>query len=263
MAEHEAELLYEVDGAVATVTFNRPAARNAMTWTMYDGLYGACERVDADPEVRALLLRGAGDRAFVAGTDISQFTAFRTEQDALDYEARMDRVMGRLEAVRKPTIALIRGYAVGGGAGIALCCDVRLASPSARFGIPTARTLGNCLSMATYARLVDVIGPARTKDLLFTARLAGADEGLAMGLFSQIVPEDELETRGSELAVQLAGHAPLTLWATKEALRRLREARLAAAGDGHDLVARCYTSADFREGVTAFLEKRPPVWQGR
>jgi enoyl-CoA hydratase/carnithine racemase len=260
-AHAEPELLYRQEGPLATLTFNRPQARNAMTWAMYDGLFETCERVDADPSVRVLLLQGAGDRAFVAGTDIGQFTAFAGEQDALDYEARMDRVMGRLEAVAKPTIALIRGYAVGGGAGIALACDLRLATPSAQFGIPVARTLGNCLSMATYARLLDQIGPARAKDLLFTARLATAEEGLAMGLFKEIVPEDELEARGRALAEQIAGHAPLTIRATKEAIRRLQAARRDV--DGRDLIAACYTSADFREGVRAFLEKRKPVWQGR
>jgi enoyl-CoA hydratase/carnithine racemase len=261
MAQDEPDLLYEQDGPLAWVTLNRPRARNAMTWAMYEGLHDACERVDADPSLRVLLLRGAGERAFVAGTDIGQFTAFQNEQDALDYEARMDRVVGRLEAMAKPTIALIRGYAVGGGANIASACDLRLATPSAQFGIPTARTLGNCLSMATYARLIDLIGAARAKDLLFTARLAGAEEGLAMGLFKEIVPEDDLEARGRALAEQIAGHAPLTIWATKEAIRRLQAQRRAA--DGSDLVTRCYTSEDFREGVRAFLEKRKPVWLGR
>src|SRR5205809_1984221 len=190
------DLIYEQDGPVATLTFNRPAARNALTWAMYEGLHQTCERVDADDSVRVLLLRGAGDKAFVAGTDIGQFTTFKTEQDALDYEARMDRVVGRLEAVHEPVIALIRGYCVGGGANIAAACDLRLATPSAQFGIPTARTLGNCLSMATYARLVDLIGPARTKDLLYRARLVGAGEALAIGLFAEVVPEEHLEARG-------------------------------------------------------------------
>jgi enoyl-CoA hydratase/carnithine racemase len=262
-SEQQNELLYEQDGAVATVTFNRPQARNAMTWAMYDGLFQACERVDQDARVRVLLLRGAGDKAFVAGTDISQFQSFLTAQDALDYEARMDRVIGRLEAVSKPVIALIRGFAVGGGASIAMAADLRLATPSAQFGVPIARTLGNCLSMANYNRLVDLIGPARTKHLLYTGRLAGAEEGLAAGVFNEIVPEEELETRGHALAEQLAANAPLTIRATKEALRRLRQARRERAGDGKDLVVQCYTSEDFREGVRAFLDKRKPVWQGR
>jgi enoyl-CoA hydratase/carnithine racemase len=256
------ELIYEQAGAIATLTFNRPQARNAMTWAMYEGLYETCERVDADDSVRVLLLRGAGEKAFVAGTDISQFTSFHTEQDALDYEARMDRVMGRLEAVQKPVIALIRGYAVGGGAAIAMASDLRLATPSAQFGFPIARTLGNCLSTVNYARLVDLIGPARTKDILFRARLIPADEGHANGLFSEIVPEEAIEARGREVAEQIAGHAPLTIRATKEAIRRLRAARLNDVS-GRDLVALCYTSADFKEGVQAFLEKRKPVWQGR
>ncbi|HEV2121644.1 MAG TPA: enoyl-CoA hydratase/isomerase family protein [Chloroflexota bacterium] len=257
----EPELLFSQEGAIATLTFNRPHSRNALTWAMYDGLDDLCARMEADQSVRVLLLKGAGDKAFVAGTDISQFTAFQTAEDALHYEARLDRVIGRFEALSKPTIALIHGYAVGAGANIALSCDLRLATPSAQFGIPVARTLGNCLSMRTYARLVDAIGPARTKDLLFTARLATADEGLAMGLYREIVPEGELEARGHALAEQIAGHAPLTLWATKEALRRLREARLREV-EGTDLISRVYTSADFHEGVSAFLEKRRPSWKG-
>ncbi len=255
------DLIYAQDGPVATLTFNRPQARNAMTWAMYEGLHETCERIDADNSVRVLLLRGAGDRAFVAGTDISQFTSFQTEQDALDYEARMDRVITRLETVAKPVVALIRGYAVGGGAAIAAACDLRLAAADAQYGFPIARTLGNCLSAANYARLADLIGSARVKDLVFRARLVGADEGHAIGLFTEVVPTGELEARGRALALQLASHAPLTLWATKEALRRLRASR--AQIDTHDLITRCYTSVDFREGVRAFLDKRPPQWQGR
>ena len=260
MASEEPQLLYRQDGPVAWVTFNRPQARNAMTWEMYDALRDVCERVDDDPAIKALVLRGAGDRAFVAGTDISQFQVFETERDGIEYEARVERDVARLETVKKPTIALIRGYAVGAGASLALACDLRLATPSAQLGIPIARTLGNCLSLPTYARIVAAIGEARTKELLFTARLASADEGAQLGLW-RVVEEERLDEAGAALAEQLSGHAPLTLWATKESLRRLRFAHLAGLS-GEDIVARVYTSADFHEGVRAFLEKRPAAWTG-
>lgn len=256
-----AELLYERRGAVAMLTFNRPDARNAMTWAMYDGLYEACDHVDADDRVRVLVLRGAGDKAFVAGTDIAQFREFTTPQHALDYEARQDRNIGRIEAVRKPTIAMIRGYAVGGGANIALACDLRIAATDAKLGVPIARTLGNTISITTIARIMSYVGPARTKELLFTARLIDAEEGKLAGVFNEVVEPDRLEARTVELAEVIASHAPLTIRTVKEGVRRLLErARL---DEAKDLVLMAYTSEDFREGIDAFLAKRPPVWRGR
>src|SRR5436309_2194332 len=159
---------FETDGPLAILTFNRPEARNAMTWEMYQALADACDRVDADAALRVLILRGAGGKAFVAGTDISQFQAFHTPADGLDYEKRLDAALDRLERVAKPTIAQVQGVAAGGGCGIALACDLCVATPESTFGIPIARTLGNCLSGATYARLADAIGPKSVKDLLFT-----------------------------------------------------------------------------------------------
>jgi len=255
------ELLYERRGAIAVLTFNRPASRNAMTWAMYEGLHAACEHVDADDRVRVLVLRGAGEKAFVSGTDISQFKAFDTPEDALNYEQNNNKYAGRLESVGKPTIAMIRGACTGGGAAFALACDFRLASPDVRFGVPIARTLGNILSMHNFVRLVSLIGPARTKDLIFTARLIGAEEGRSIGVFNEIVEPERLEARTLELATQVAGNAPLTIRAAKMAVQRIvNKMRLEEA---EDLVLMCYMSQDFREGVSAFLEKRPPQWQGR
>jgi enoyl-CoA hydratase/carnithine racemase len=254
------ELLYERRGPVAVLTFNRPQARNAMTWAMFRGLFAACEHVDADDDVRVFVLRGAGDRAFVAGTDIGQFQAFSTAEDALAYERDQNRYSGRLEAVAKPTIAMIRGACVGGGAAIALACDLRLASPDVRFGVPIARTLGNTLSMKNFARLLAILGPARTKELIFTARLVEAAEGQAAGLFSEIVEAERLEARTMEVAEQIAANAPLTIRAAKEAVRRLTDA--SRLEEAEDLILMTYLSADFREGVAAFLEKRKPVWRG-
>jgi len=255
------ELMYEVRDGIARVTFNRPQARNALTFAMYERLAAVCAEVDADRSIKAMLLTGAGDRAFAAGTDISQFRAFSTPEDALEYEARIDRVLGAVERCRVPTIAAIAGAATGGGAGIAAACDLRIAAANARFGFPVARTLGNCLSMNNYARLSALIGPARVKDLVFTARLIEAPEALAIGLVSEVLPDPEaLAERATALAKLVASHAPLTLQATKEALRRLRDNTHGT--EDKDLILMCYMSADFREGMDAFLTKRTPVWRG-
>ena len=247
-------------GPAAWITFDNRKARNAMTFAMYEALHEHCETVDADPEVRVVVLRGAGGQAFVAGTDIAEFRAFRSPQDGLDYEATIDRIVGRLDGVRKPTIALVDGHAVGGGLALACACDLRVCTPEARFAMPIARTLGNCLSIANYARLAALIGEGRVKDLVFSARSVGPDEALAIGLATEVVAADAIEEHVAALAERLAGHSPITLRATKEALRRVRAADLP---DGHDLVAEAYGSEDFRNAVEAFAEKRRPEWRGR
>jgi len=256
------DLLYEVRDGIGFATLNRPQARNALTFPMYERLAALCGEIASDPAVRALVVTGAGDRAFAAGTDISQFRDFRTTEDALAYEARVDRVLTAIEECPKPTVAAIAGACTGGGAAIAAVCDMRLGTADARIGFPIAKTLGNCLSMANYARLAALIGPARVIDLVYTARLMGAEEARAAGLMSEVLPDHAaLQARAEELARTLAGHAPLTLRATKEAMRRLRLAARAVEGD--DLVAMCFTSADFREGVESFLARRPARWTGR
>jgi enoyl-CoA hydratase len=256
------DVIVERKGPVLWLTFNRPQARNAMTWEMYERVVETCEQVNGDRSVKAMVLTGAGGKAFVAGTDIAQFRDFHTEQDAIDYEARGTHVMQTLETVRVPTIAAIAGACTGGGAGMAASCDLRIGSPSARYGFPIARTLGNCLSMANYTRLFALLGPARVKDIIFRARLMDAREMLACGLLAEVTADEEsLLPRAQELAEQVASHAPLTLQATKEALRRIRD-RLLPEGADRDLILMCYMSEDFHEGVEAFLEKRQPSWKG-
>jgi enoyl-CoA hydratase/carnithine racemase len=255
------ETLFEQDGPVAILTFNRPEARNAMTWGMYETLRETCERVDDDPSTRVLVLRGAGDRAFVSGTDIRQFLEFKTREDALGYEARLDRSIGRLAQMTKPVIALVNGDAIGGGLFMALACDVRIASERSRYGVPVARTLGNFPQPTNWTRLVAAIGMIRARNLVLTARLMKADEALATGLVDEVLPIDALEPRVRELAHQIAGLAPLTLSAMKEATRRMM--RTYTIPDAEELMLSCYLSQDFQEGVRAFLDKRTPEWQGK
>jgi enoyl-CoA hydratase len=259
--ETDDHLRLEQDGRVVVLTVNRPQARNAMTFEMYERLHDVCERVDQDPGARVLVLRGAGDKAFVSGTDIRQFLEFKTREDALQYEGRITRVLGRLHRMSKPTIAMVQGDAVGGGMFMALACDLRLAAEHARFGAPVARTLGNCTAPLAFSLLASTIGPVRARNLLLTARLMDAAEARAVGLVDEVHPAAALLARVQELARHLTELAPLTLAAVKEATRRVTAP--AALRDAEDLILSCYLSQDFQEGVRAFLEKRRPDWQGR
>jgi enoyl-CoA hydratase/carnithine racemase len=255
------DLAFEVCGGIGVITFNRPQARNALTLAMYDGLAEICRAAPEDPAIKALVIKGAGGQAFAAGTDISSFRNVLTADDAVTYERRIDGVLSAVECCPLPVIAALAGACTGGGAGIAAASDLRIAAADLKFGIPIARTLGNCLSNASLSRFVALIGTGRTREMLFTARLVGAEEALAIGLVSEVVESFQVvEARAMELARTVAGHAPLTLRATKEALRRLRIHQLEAADE--DLITLCYRSEDFREGQLAFLEKRPPQWKG-
>jgi enoyl-CoA hydratase/carnithine racemase len=256
----EGAVRYRREGVVGWITFDRPEARNAMTWTMYEQLGEACAHASADPELRAVVFRGAGGKAFVAGTDIAQFRAFHTAQDGLEYERRMEPYLSAVETLPVPTLAVVEGWAIGGGLAIAAACDLRIATPGTRFGVPIARTLGNCLSMMNYARLVSALGASCAKRMLLLAENLTAEQALAGGFLSEIVPPDALDARVAAIVERLAGGAPITLRVTKEAIRRLLHA---GVPEGEDLIAQAYGSADFRIGLEAFLAKEAPRWSGR
>lgn len=262
--QDDGRVLIERTGAVATLTLDRPSALNAMTWTMYEQLEGHARALAADQEIRAVVLRGQGVRAFAAGTDIRQFATF-SGADGLAYEQRIDRIMDLLTGLPQPLIAAVQGYAVGGGLALVAACDLRYASADARLGIPVARTLGNCLSLRNYQRLGQALGAMRAKEMLFTGRLLSAGEALGAGFLTAIVDDGDVFAHAQEVAAQISQNAPLTLWATKEAYRRIGAATNDALAQVQfdDVVARVYDSADFHEGVRAHGEKRKPNWQGR
>lgn len=254
------ELIRELRGETLWLTFNRPAARNALTFGMYQTLAEACSGVPVDGSVKAVVITGAGGRAFAAGTDMTQFRTFSSPQDALDYEADIESVLTAVEMCPVPTIAAINGACTGGGASIAAVCDLRIATTSLKFGFPIARTLGNCLAASNLARLSTLLGAARVREMIFTARLMLADEALSAGLVTEILADEAtLLARAEELATLMGEMAPLTLRATKEALRRNQKA---LEVDDDDLVTMCYMSRDFRAGMEAFLAKEKPEWSG-
>ncbi len=256
----EGAVRLSIDGAIASIVFDRPAARNAMTWTMYEQLASICDRLRGEPAVRVACLRGAGGEAFVAGTDIEQFKTFQGGQDGVAYEERIDEGIGRLEALPMPTVAVIEGWCVGGGLAIATACDIRIGTPAARLGVPIAKPLGNCLSMANIARLVAAFGKPRVQRMLVAAEILTAEEARGCGYLANVVEAAALDSTAADLCRRIASLAPVTQAVTKEALRRLMLQNLP---DAQDLIRQAYGSEDFREGVTAFTKKRAPAWLGR
>src|SRR4051812_18718993 len=251
---------FEVDGAIALVTFDRPAARNAMTWDMYGELSQLCDRLQSDASVRCVVFRGAGGEAFVAGTDIEQFLAFKGGDDGVDYEKNIEACIAKMEALPMPTIALVEGWCVGGGLALAISCDIRVATPSAKFGVPIARTLGKCLSIANVARLVAAWGRGRVQRILLGAEMLDAAEAHACGYLAEVVQPSQIAQAVADRARKLASLARVTQAVSKEALRGLL---VTALPEADDLIRRAYGSEDFREGVAAFTQKRAPSWRGR
>jgi enoyl-CoA hydratase len=256
----EGKVQLHIEGGIASVVFDRPQARNAMTWAMYGQLVQICDQLQADAGVRLVTFRGAGGEAFVAGTDIEQFKAFKTGEDGVAYEQQIEQCINKLESLRMPTVAVIEGWAIGGGLAIAGSCDFRLATPASRFGVPIAKTLGNCLSVPNLARLSAVFGMPRVRRMLMLAEILSADEALAAGFLLQVCGAGELDAALARLCERLLALAPVTQSVTKEGLRRLVAHGL--PGD-EDLIRRSYGSDDFRAGVSAFVGKANPVWKGR
>jgi enoyl-CoA hydratase len=255
----DGQVTLRVEGAVAHITFDRPAARNAMTWAMYDGLADACAQINQSTSIRVAVLRGAGGAAFIAGTDISQFHHFTSGDDGIAYEEKIDRYIAALEHLRVPSLAVVEGYAVGGGLAIANACDIRIAATGARFGVPIARTLGNCLSAANLRRLCTTLGVSWVKRMLLLAEMPTAEMLSACGYLESVTPQPDLDAEIDRICARLLGHAPITMAATREALRRLAET---PQPDISDLIRQCYGSADFHRGIEAFANKGKAAWQG-
>ena len=265
MGFQQSELLVAFSGGILTLTLNRPEQRNALTFGMYQKIMKFCQLAGTefdDQGIKAIVICGAGDKAFAAGTDIGQFTAFETLQDGHDYEAQIEGVISSIETCRVPVIAALHGAVTGGGLVIAAAAHLRLASADVKIGMPIARTLGNCLAITNLRRLVALFGEARVAHMILTAELLSADQALASGFVHDVLQDrDTMLARATALAQRLTTMAPLTIQSSLDGLRRLRHA--AACPDDSDLIAACYTSEDFAEGVAAFLEKRKPNWHGR
>jgi len=257
-----ADIIIERNDGIAEVKFNRPQVRNALTFEMYEAVYELCIEANEKKEIKAIIFAGVDSSAFASGTDISLLQGIKDGRGGIEYEERIERVVGMVERCRVPTIAAIAGACTGGGAALATACDLRIGAKNMKFGYPMAKTLGNCLSLPNSARLIFLIGPGRFKELLLTARLMGAEEAMAAGLISEFMHEpSDVLPRARELAVSIARNAPLTVWAAKEAVRRLQEQLQSA--DFTDVIEKSYESEDFRLGVESFIKKQKPRWLGK
>ena len=254
-------ILSVTNGSIGTLTFNNPERHNAMSLDMWRAATAVLEQFEQDAAVRVIVLTGAGGKAFVSGADISKFESERATVDAvLEYNAAVDRFSQVLGECLKPTIAMIRGYCLGGGVGIAVCCDMRIANDAARFAVPAAK-LGLGYGYANVRRIMDLVGPQFVTEMLLTARQFDAPDAARIGLVNHVVPDAEIESYVREMAETIAGNAPLTIRAVKRIVRELqRDDPDVAACDA--LVRQCFESADYREGRRAFLEKRKPVFRG-
>ncbi len=253
-------VVYSKDGPVGRILFDRPQARNALTPAMYAELDAVCAEIAADDELRVVVLRGAGGKSFVSGSDIAQFLDFTSPEDGVDYEARMEAHLEHVAQIRVPTVAVIEGYAVGGGLNIAACCDIRIATTGSKLGTPIAKALGNCLSVNNYARLLQSFGEGRTRRMLLLGEFIEAAEALSCGFLSRVVAPDALDATVAEITGQLAANSPLSMQVTKQALARLTAPDVPEI---EDLIRIVYGSEDFAAAVRAFMGKTQHTWTGR
>ena len=257
-------MIAKKDGAIGWMIFNNPERLNAVSLEMWQAVPEILSAFDADPDIRVIVLTGAGERAFVAGADISQFGESRsTAEGILTYETATERAFDAIAGTQKPTIAMIDGFCIGGGLGIALSCDIRIAAEGSTFGIPAAK-LGLAYGALGTGRLVNAVGPSFAKEIFFTARRFMADEALAMGLVNRVTTKEALENFVRDYCAIIAENAPLTVNTAKLVVDEFTKAPGNFDAEKCEaLIARCFASDDYKEGRAAFMEKRKPVFMGR
>ena len=257
------KMLARTDGRVGIMTFNNPEKHNAVSYDMWEAAEKILDGFETDPDVRVIVLTGAGGKAFVSGADISKFESERaTEAAVLSYNAIVEKVYSRIYRFPKPTIAMIRGYCIGGGLNLAICCDMRYATEGSKFSLPAAK-LGLGYGYKGLRRYIETIGPVATKEIFYTARQFSSAEAHRWGMVNDVIADDALDQTVMATANTIAGNAPMTIATIKRStVEILKDAELPDTAICDEMVAACFASNDYKEGRTAFLEKRKPRFEG-